>query len=150
MLLVEDSPSDLALLHFAFQESGLQVDLHVVRDGEEALRFMRRQAPFDAGPTPDLILLDLNLPRLGGFDVLEALKADDRLRDIPVVVLSTSDADADIRRAYLLEAESYQVKPVTYSELLTFITYIDRFWETREPHSNGTSGFPSSRKDSDA
>ncbi|ADV65968.1 response regulator [Deinococcus maricopensis] len=121
VLLVEDHASDAFLLQAAFEEAGVTVTLHVVRDGEEALAFVRRAAPFTAAPTPDLMLLDLNLPRVGGLSVLEVIKADAETRSIPVVVLSTSNARVDIEGAYAREAEAYQVKPRTFSELIAFV-----------------------------
>lgn len=151
ILIVEDNISDVVLLHAAFEQTGLPVTLHVTRDGEEALRFVGKHDEHRDAPTPDLILLDLNLPRLTGFDVLQTLKADAASRGIPVVVLSTSSTRVDIERSYALDAESFTTKPDTYRGLVTFVARLERFWSgTGEAlHESGVDG-PREPRESDA
>src|SRR5688572_24129147 len=104
VLLIEDDPGDVDLTREALAEKWAEVSLHVVEDGEKAMAFLRRQAPYEQAVRPDLILLDLNLPRMSGREVLRQIKRDEALRAIPVVVLTTSDADTDITRSYELGA----------------------------------------------
>jgi len=105
ILLVEDNPGDVFLTQEAFRERKMTHRLSVVEDGEEAIRFLRREGQYEQAPRPDLILLDLNLPRKGGHELLSDVKADSQLRHIPVIVLTTSDAEQDISRAYRLHAQ---------------------------------------------
>jgi len=128
VLLVEDNPADVFLTEAAFEEAGFCGTLHVARDGEEALQFVRGEGSFQQARRPDLILLDLNLPRLDGFEVLRALKWDDAYRSIPIVVLTTSNAPADIRRAYELHANSYTTKPATLPEFVAFVQSLEQYW----------------------
>jgi CheY-like chemotaxis protein len=128
ILLVEDNPDDVDLTVEAFKESSAQSRLHVVEDGAQALAFLRRQGSYRGVPRPNLILLDLNLPRKSGYEVLREIKADPELRQIPVVVLTTSSADTDIVRSYELSANCYITKPVDLETFLSVVRVVDRFW----------------------
>ena len=128
ILLVEDNPADIMLTEEAFEEAHFAHRLHLARDGIEALSFLRREGAHAEAPTPDVILLDLNMPRMGGLEVLDVLKADDMLRNIPVVVLTTSRAEGDIWRSYNLHANAYIPKPVTVSEFVEVIKSFGNFW----------------------
>lgn len=128
ILLVEDSLGDERLAVIALERAKVANELHVCRDGEDALDYLHARGPYAARPAPDLVLLDLNLPRKSGFEVLEELKADERLRSIPVVVLTTSSAEEDVARSYHLHANSYITKPVTLDGLAKVATAIDSFW----------------------
>jgi CheY-like chemotaxis protein len=130
ILLVEDSPSDVVLTREALRESRIANDLTVVRDGEQALAYLRRQPPYEDATRPDLVLLDLNLPNLDGRDVLRAVRADENLATLPIIVLTTSDADADIRAAYASHANSYVQKPVNMDRFVDVIRAIEGFWFT--------------------
>jgi chemotaxis family two-component system response regulator Rcp1 len=128
VLLVEDNPGDVRLTQEAFKESKLLHKLYVVRDGEEALDFLFRKGNFSVAPTPDLILLDLNLPKKSGREVLVEIKNDPNLKFIPVVVLTTSEADEDILNSYKLHANCYITKPVEFDKFLNIIKRIEDFW----------------------
>ncbi len=128
ILLVEDNPGDVRLTIEALKEGKVRNNLHVAGDGEEALAFLRRQGRFASVPVPDLVLLDLNLPKKDGREVLEEIKADERLKHIPVVVLTTSGADEDILRSYDLQANCYITKPVDLDRFLDVIKAIEGFW----------------------
>jgi CheY-like chemotaxis protein len=128
VLLVEDDPGDVLLTRDSFDDCHLGLNLHVVSDGEEALSFLQRAGEFAGVPRPALILLDLNLPRRGGLEVLSELKADDDLRAIPVVVLTTSQAEADIVRSYELHANAYVIKPIDAAKFADAIKQIDEFF----------------------
>lgn len=130
ILLVEDNPGDVRLTREALRESKLLNELAVASDGVEALAMLRRQGDYSDATTPDLILLDLNLPRLDGREVLQAVKEDPVLRRIPVVVLTTSEAEQDILRAYDLHANCYIVKPVDLEQFLHVVRSIEDFWLT--------------------
>jgi CheY-like chemotaxis protein len=130
VLLVEDNPGDVRLTREAFKEGKRRINLSVVPDGEQALAFLHRQGAHAAAPRPDLILLDLNLPRKGGREVLAEIKADARLRRIPVVVLSTSQAEPDVRACYDLHANCYLVKPIDLDQFLGVVRAIEDFWLT--------------------
>lgn len=130
ILLVEDSPGDVRLTQEALAEGKIRTNLHVAGDGEQALQFLRREEPFAAAPRPDLIMLDLNLPRVDGREVLATIKADSSLRLIPVVVLTTSSADEDIHRVYGLNANCYITKPVDYEQFIRVVRSIEDFWLT--------------------
>lgn len=130
ILLVEDSPGDIRLTQEVLKEGEVSNHLNVVEDGVQALAFLRREAPYTSSPIPDLILLDLNLPRKGGQEVLEAIKEDDHLRRIPVVVLTTSRAEEDIFRAYDLHANCYITKPIDLDQFIQVIKSIEAFWLT--------------------
>jgi chemotaxis family two-component system response regulator Rcp1 len=128
VLLVEDNPGDARLTKEALRDGLIPTRLSVVSDGEEALLFLRRQGKYAEAPRPDLILLDLNLPRKDGSEVLAAVKADADLRRIPVVVLTTSQAARDIRRAYDLHANAYLVKPLELDRFMDVVKAIEDFW----------------------
>ena len=128
ILLVEDSPGDVTLTVEALRDAKVANNLHVARDGEEALRFLRHEGEFAEKPRPDLILLDLNMPRKDGREVLADLKADDELKRIPVVVLTTSQSEDDVAAAYNLSANCYVAKPVDLDQFLGVVRAIDDFW----------------------
>ena len=130
ILLVEDSPSDRAMTEAALREGRILNELHTVNDGEVALAFLRREGRFADAPRPDLVLLDLNLPRLDGREVLRAVKEDPELCSIPVVVLTTSAAEADILAAYRLHANAYVTKPVGFDAFLEAVHGIEGFYLT--------------------
>ena len=130
ILLVEDSPADVRLTEEAFRENRIANNLHVVEDGEAAMAFLRRQGPYVDVPRPDLILLDLNLPRKDGREVLAEIKADDVLKTIPVVVLTPSQAEQDILRSYNLNANCYITKPIDLDQFINVIKAVESFWLT--------------------
>jgi CheY-like chemotaxis protein len=131
VLLVEDSPGDVRLTREAFGVANPRVTLHVANDGVEAMDFLGQVGAHADAPRPDLILLDLNLPRMDGREVLARIKADDSLRTIPTVILTTSDSEADIARSYELQANSYLSKPVQLEKFESLIRSIDDFWLTK-------------------
>lgn len=128
ILLVEDSPGDVQLTVEALRDAKVSTHLHVATNGEEALAFLHRQGAFADAPRPDLILLDLNLPRKSGQEVLEEIKSDPDLRRIPVVILSTSDAEDDVLAAYDRSANCYVTKPVDLDRFWEVVRSIDQFW----------------------
>lgn len=128
ILMVDDNPGDARLTEEAFKEVGLQNHFQWISDGDEALAFLRRKRPHDRAPRPDLILLDLNMPRKDGRQVLAELKSDAALREIPVIVLTTSQAEDDIRHAYQLEANCYINKPVSLEDFIQVVRSIKHFW----------------------
>ena len=128
VLLVEDDPGDVVLIEEAFADNKVRNRLHSVSDGVEAIDFLRQQGDHAGARRPDLILLDLNLPRRDGREVLEEIKKDDDLGRIPVVVLTTSAADEDILRSYQLHANAYVTKPVDFERFITVIRQIDEFF----------------------
>ncbi len=128
ILLVEDSPSDTELTIEALSEAKVANHLSAVQDGVQALAFLRREAEYAQAPRPDLILLDLNLPRKDGREVLAELKADPDLRTIPVVVLTSSSAEEDVLRAYQLQCNCYITKPVIFKDFLKVVRSIESFW----------------------
>lgn len=128
ILLVEDNPGDIRLTQEALNDSKVFNSLHVVRDGVEAMHFLFKQPPYEDAPRPDIILLDLNLPRMDGRGVLEEIKKDEELRRIPVVILTTSEADEDIVRTYDLHANCYITKPVDLNRFVTIVKTIESFW----------------------
>jgi len=130
ILLVEDSPSDAQLAIEALQAAKIANRLSHVEDGVEALQFVRRQGPYRDAPRPDLILLDLNLPRKDGREVLEELKQDPDLKTIPVVVLTTSRSEQDVLRSYKLHANCYISKPVDFTQFMEVVRSIEHFWLT--------------------
>lgn len=130
ILLVEDSPADIELTTEALAEARVANDLHVVTDGDAALAYLRREPPYTDEPRPDLVLLDLNLPGKDGRDVLAEAKADPGLASIPIVVLTTSGAEADILRSYELHANSYITKPVRFDDFLRTVQSLEDFWLT--------------------
>jgi chemotaxis family two-component system response regulator Rcp1 len=130
ILLVEDNPGDARLAVEALKDSKIRNNLYLVEDGVEAMRFLRRQAQYDGAPLPDLILLDLNLPRKDGREVLEEIKDDPELKVIPVVVLTTSEAERDLVKTYGLHANAYVVKPIDLERFIEVVRAIEDFWFT--------------------
>ena len=130
VLLVEDDPGDVLMTREAFEFYKIRNPLHVVSDGEQALHFLRRDGAFADAPRPGLILLDVNLPRVSGLEVLAELKKDPELLHIPVVMLTTSQADEDILRSYQLHANAYVSKPVDFEQFIAAIRQIDDFFMT--------------------
>lgn len=128
VLLVEDDPGDELMTREAFEDNKIRNNLHVVRDGEAALDFLYRRGEHTSAPRPDLILLDLNLPKYDGRQVLEKIKSDSDLQDIPVVVLTTSAAEEDILRSYKLHANAYVTKPVDLDQFIAAVRQIDDFF----------------------
>lgn len=128
VLLVEDDPGDVLMTREAFEDNKVVNRLQVVSDGVSALTFLRKEGEFADAPTPDLVLLDLNLPRMDGREVLEAMKSDDALRSIPVVVLTTSEAEEDVVRSYSLHANAYVTKPVDFDRFIEVVRQIDEFF----------------------
>lgn len=130
ILLVEDNPGDVRLTQEAFSESTRQIDLEVVNDGIEAVKFLRKEGPYVQKPTPDLVLMDLNLPKWDGREVLRIIKNDEQLRRIPVVILTTSSAPRDVQNSYDLHANSFIKKPVDFDQFFEVIQKIEDFWLT--------------------
>ena len=128
VLLVEDDPGDVLMTREAFTENKVANRLAVVSDGVSALEFLRKEGEYADAPTPDLVLLDLNLPRMDGREVLAAMKSDDELRRIPVVVLTTSEAEEDVLRSYSLHANAYVTKPVDFERFIDVVRQIDDFF----------------------
>ena len=130
ILMVEDNPGDVRLTQEALKDAKVLVTLNVATDGDEALKYLRRQPPYAAATRPDLILLDLNLPKRDGREVLAAIKSDDSLKRIPVVILTTSRAEEDVMRAYQLNVNCYVTKPVDFEQLTRIVQAIEEFWLT--------------------
>jgi CheY-like chemotaxis protein len=131
VLLVEDNPGDVRLTREAFRDANPTVQLHVACDGVEAMAFLRHEGAHVHAPSPDLILLDLNLPKMDGREVLLHIKEDDGLKRIPTVILTTSDAEADILRSYDLHANCYLCKPVQLDKFESLVRSINDFWLTK-------------------
>ena len=131
VLLVEDNPGDVRLTQEAFREANKSIRLHVVTDGVEAMAFLKREAVHVDAPRPDLILLDLNLPKMSGGEVLASIKQDDGLKLIPTVILTTSTAEADITKSYELQANCYLSKPMQLDEFEKLVKTINDFWLTK-------------------
>jgi CheY-like chemotaxis protein len=130
ILLVEDDPADVELTQWSMKESKLSTKLHAVEDGIEALAFLRREGKYADAPRPDLILLDLNLPRMDGRTFLAEMRADGGLKSIPVVILTTSEAEEDVVKSYRLGANCYITKPVGLTEFTRVVNSIEEFWFT--------------------
>jgi CheY-like chemotaxis protein len=130
VLLVEDDPGDVLMAREAFEYHKIANELHVVSDGVEAIKFLRREAPYEDAPRPGLVLLDLNLPRKDGREVLADIKTDPDLCDIPIVVLTTSAAEEDILRSYKAHANAYVTKPVDFRRFVEIVRQIDQFFVT--------------------
>jgi two-component system, chemotaxis family, response regulator Rcp1 len=128
ILLVEDNPGDIRLIQEAFKESGFASHLHIARDGEQALAFLRQQGEYSRSPRPAFIILDLNLPRKDGREVLAEIKSEKGLRQIPVVILSTSTSTEDVMRAYDLHANCYVPKPLDIEHLVQLGRSLEEFW----------------------
>jgi chemotaxis family two-component system response regulator Rcp1 len=131
VLLVEDSPGDVRLTQEAFRDANMSVHLHVATDGVEAMAFLRHQGVHTAAPRPDLILLDLNLPKMDGREVLAHIKDDSSLKTIPTVILTTSEAEVDIVKSYQLQANCYLCKPVQLDAFEALVKSINDFWLTK-------------------
>lgn len=140
VLLVEDNPGDVRLTREAFREANEFIHVHVASDGVEAMAFVRQEGPHANAPRPDLILLDLNLPKMDGREVLAQLKGDDHLKTIPTIILTTSGAQADILRSYQLHANAYVSKPLQLDAFQSLVSSINEFWLTkaRLPHRQTT------------
>jgi len=130
VLLVEDNPGDVRLTEEAFAEAKINNHLHVVRDGESALDFVYRRGEYESAPTPDLVLLDLNLPKIDGTEVLKEIKTDDALKRIPVIVLTSSSAEEDIVESYERHSNAYLTKPVDPDEFVELVQSFEEFWFT--------------------
>jgi len=130
VLLVEDNPGDVRLTQEAFKEAKISIKLDVTMDGAEAIKFLRKDGEYADAVTPDLILLDLNLPKKDGREVLKEIKTDDTLKRIPVVVLTTSNAEQDIMKSYNLHVNCYINKPVDFEKFFDIIQKIEEFWLT--------------------
>lgn len=128
VLLVEDDPGDVLMTREALEEGKIINNLHVASNGEDALKFLRHETPYEDALRPDLVLLDLNLPRVDGREVLSVIKNTDELRRIPVVVLTTSEAEEDIVRSYNLHANAYVTKPVDFEQFVSVVRSIDDFF----------------------
>jgi two-component system, chemotaxis family, response regulator Rcp1 len=137
VLLVEDSPGDVRLTQEAFRDANPSIRLHVATDGVEAMAFLRREQPCADAPRPDLILLDLNLPKMDGREVLAHIKDDGDLKTIPTIILTTSDAEVDIVKSYQLQANCYLTKPVQLDAFEALVKSINDFWLTKVklPHA---------------
>lgn len=128
ILLVEDNEGDILLAREAIEDLNLNVDLHVARDGEQAIRYIFQKEEFSGVATPDLVLLDINLPKINGFDVLKKIKGDTTTCKIPVIMFTTSASDTDIKRAYKNFANGYIVKPDSADQLIEAMQTIEKFW----------------------
>jgi CheY-like chemotaxis protein len=128
ILLVEDNPGDVRLTQEALRDAKVRNNLRVAADGVEAMALLRREGAHAHAPQPDLILLDLNLPKKGGREVLEEIKVDERLKHIPVVVLTTSQAERDVLESYRLRCNAYVTKPVDLEQFLRVVRSIEEFW----------------------
>jgi chemotaxis family two-component system response regulator Rcp1 len=131
LLLVEDSPGDVRLTQEAFRETGKPVRLHLAADGIEAMAFLRHEGIYTDAPRPDLILLDLNLPKMDGREVLALIKKDPSLKIIPTIILTTSNAEADVQISYQLQANCYLRKPTHWDAFDSLVESINAFWLTR-------------------
>jgi two-component system, chemotaxis family, response regulator Rcp1 len=130
VLLVEDSPGDVRLTQEAFRDAKMSINLHVASDGVEAMAFLRQEGADAQAPRPDFILLDLNLPRMDGREVLALIKEDQNLKTIPTVILTTSEAEVDIAKSYQLQANCYLSKPVQLDAFEALVRSISEFWLT--------------------
>ena len=128
ILLVEDNPGDARLCQEALKESKFINNLHIVKDGQEALDFIFQQGDYKSAPTPDLVILDLNLPKVNGKDVLKKIKEDDDKKKIPVVILTSSKAEEDIIKTYELHANSYITKPLDFTQFVEIVKELNQFW----------------------
>jgi len=128
VLLIEDSKADIDLICEAWQESVFKISVNSVRDGDQALKYLRQQKPFENALRPDLLILDLNLPRKDGWTTLEEIKSDKQLKAIPVIVFTTSESEEDVRRCYSLGANCYISKPFQYNELKEVFQTVEKFW----------------------
>ena len=130
ILLVEDNEDDVFLTRSAFEASGLRVNLHHVDNGEKCLKFLRKEVPYVDTPFPDLILLDMHMPVMSGYDVLNEIVKDEKLRHVPVVILTTSNEAADVQKMYALRCSSYITKPVNFDNFVKAIGQLSGYWLT--------------------
>ncbi|MDY6819679.1 MAG: response regulator [Halobacteriales archaeon] len=128
ILLAEDNPGDARLTEKAFEQGNIVNNLHIVEDGVEAMQFLRQEATYQDQARPDLVLLDLNMPKKDGWDVLEEMKSDAQLRRIPVIVLTSSEAEEDILKSYDLQANAYLTKPVDFDGFMEIVRSFEEFW----------------------
>ena len=128
VLLVEDNDDDIELTKIGFEQAEFAVDLRVVSDGEQCLDYLRRQNAYATSPTPDLVLLDLHMPRMSGMEVLDAINADANLRHLPVIVLTTSSSDREIREAYQRHCSGYLIKPVGFADFVKTVQALEGYW----------------------
>jgi two-component system, chemotaxis family, response regulator Rcp1 len=143
VLLVEDSPGDLRLTQEAFRDVNPFVDLYIANDGVEAMAFLRKQGHYLDSPRPDLVLLDLNLPKMDGREVLALIKEDETLKTIPTVILTSSEAESDVIKSYQLQANCYLSKPMHFEAFHSLVKSINDFWLTRvklPQHDKGNGG----------
>jgi chemotaxis family two-component system response regulator Rcp1 len=131
VLLVEDSPGDVRLTHEAFRDANKTIRMHVASDGVEAMAFLKHEGIYKHAPRPDLILLDLNLPKMDGREVLSQIKTDTALKTIPTIILTTSEAEVDIVKSYQLQANCYLTKPVRLEAFESLVMSINDFWLTK-------------------
>ncbi|HEY1550832.1 MAG TPA: response regulator [Kofleriaceae bacterium] len=128
ILLAEDNDNDVEITRLGFVRAKLAVDLHHVANGEECMAFLRKEGSYASAPTPDIILLDLNMPRMDGIEVMQAINADERLRHLVIVVLTSSNADEDVLRSYKLRCSSYLVKPINFEAFAKMIQSLGDYW----------------------
>jgi CheY-like chemotaxis protein len=128
ILLVEDNAGDVGLIEEVFEEAKIKNNIHVAEDGEEAMKYLNGKGKFQGSPRPDIILLDLNLPKKDGREVLREIKEDSNLKNIPIIVLTTSNAEKDILRAYELHANAYVTKPLDFDQFIKVVGSIVNFW----------------------
>ena len=128
LLVVEDDEADVELIRRGLEHASARLTLHVVSDGEQALAFLRKKPPYEKAPRPDLVLLDLNLPKIDGREVLRQIKGEQALKSIPVVILTTSEAHKDIAQSYSMGANSYVSKPLSLDEFMIKLKAIESFW----------------------
>jgi CheY-like chemotaxis protein len=128
ILLVEDNEADIHLIKYGFKKLGIIQDLYIVRDGEQAINFLNKQDQFENNPTPEIILLDLNLPKKNGTEVLAEIKSNDALKNIPVLILSTASPEHVNLNNFNLQADSFFTKPVDYDEFTEMIKFIEKNW----------------------
>jgi CheY-like chemotaxis protein len=128
ILLAEDNENDVVITRLGFERAKLAVDLHHVFNGEECMAFLRKAGRYADAPTPDIIMLDLNMPRMDGIEVMEAIGNDDRLKHLVIVVLTSSDADEDVLRSYKLRCSSYLVKPIKFEAFAKMIQSLGEYW----------------------
>ncbi|NLG74640.1 MAG: response regulator [Xanthomonadaceae bacterium] len=128
VLLAEDNENDIELTRIGFEQSGFAVDLHVVRDGEACVQFLRKQDAYANADTPDLVLLDLQMPKMNGMEVLKALSSEDALRHIPVIVLTTSSSEREVTEAYRQHCRGYLIKPIGFGEFVRAVRALGEYW----------------------
>jgi two-component system response regulator len=141
ILLVEDNDDDAELTQRGLRQAKLAINLHRVADGEECLAFLRKEGSYAHAPTPDLVLLDLNMPRMDGLEVLEEINRDERLRHLPVVVMTSSAAESDVLKSYELRCSSYVVKPIDFDAFVRVVRSLADYWFTivvLPPHPGGS------------